>query len=90
MLQSLYYVNHILVPILFIVIITHIIFWLPPSCGERLSLGITLLLAFSVFQIIIADNTPINSDSTPMISKYQQTINTLYKEIRGNHPLFYF
>ena len=44
------------------------VFWLPSDSGEKISLGITVLLAYSVFQIVIMDATPVNSQETPMIS----------------------
>ena len=64
-----YYWYNIMVPIILVTVISLGVFWLPPSCGEKISLGITVLLAFSVFLIIIMDNTPINSESLPRISQ---------------------
>ena len=66
----MYYVFNIIMPTLFIVFITLGQFWLPAGSGEKVSLGITILLAFSVFQLIIAENTPVNSDTSPVISEY--------------------
>jgi len=45
------------------------VYWLPPEAGEKVSLGVTVLLAFSVFQLVISDSTPENSDVTPLLSK---------------------
>ena len=42
-------------------------FWLPPDSEEKISLSITVLLAFSVFQFVVTDLTPTSSDSTPII-----------------------
>ena len=64
-----YYIN-IITPCLFCVIIAIMVFWLPPDSGEKTSLGITVLLAFSVFQLVVAENTPKTSDFTPLLSKY--------------------
>lgn len=71
--QPLYYVTNIIIPTLFIMCITLLMFWLPSACGEKISLGITVLLAFSVFQLIIAQSTPVNSETTPMISEYSSS-----------------
>ena len=46
------------------------VYWMPPASGEKVSLGITVLLAFSVFLIIIMDATPVNSETTPRLSKF--------------------
>ena len=67
--KPLYYFINIVTPCLFCIIISIMVFWLPPDSGEKVSLGITVLLAFSVFQLVVADNTPKTSDFTPLLSK---------------------
>jgi hypothetical protein len=64
-----YYFINIITPCLFCIVIATMVFWLPPESGEKVSLGITVLLAFSVFQLVVADNTPKTSDFTPLLSK---------------------
>ena len=64
-----YYLVNILLPCFFLTSIALLVFWLPPEAGEKVSLGVTVLLSFSVFQLVIADSTPENSDSTPILSK---------------------
>ena len=49
------------------------VYWLPPEAGEKVSLGVTVLLAFSVFQMVISESTPENSDFTPLLSQYTET-----------------
>lgn len=66
--KPLYYIVNVMVPCLFLLSIALLVFWLPPDAGEKVSLGVTILLAFSVFQFVIADNTPENSDNTPLLS----------------------
>ena len=68
--KPLYFVMNILVPTIMVTFIALGVFWLPSDCGEKASLGITVLLAFSVFQIIITEKTPMNSDQTPKISRF--------------------
>ena len=60
---------NVITPALFVIVISLTVFWLPPDSGEKVSLGITVLLAFSVFNLIIMDNTPRTSDFTPFMSK---------------------
>jgi len=43
------------------------VFWLPSNSEEKIDLGITVLLAFFVFQFVVTDLTPVSSDSTPII-----------------------
>jgi hypothetical protein len=67
--KPLYYFINIITPCLFCIIISICVFWLPPESGEKVSLGVTVLLAFSVFQLVVADNTPRTSDFTPLLCK---------------------
>jgi len=39
---------------------------MPPDSEEKVSLSITVLLAFSMFQFVVVDLTPASSDSTPI------------------------
>lgn len=39
--------------------------------GEKIALGITVLLAFSVFVLAIAEKMPETSDSMPLIGRYK-------------------
>ena len=64
-----YYIINIMTPALFVISISLAQFWLPPDSGEKVSLGITALLSFSVFQLIIMENTPRTSDFTPVMSE---------------------
>ena len=66
--KSLYYEVTILAPIFMLFVIAMIAFWLPPDSGKD-GMCMTLLLAFSVYQLLISDRTPITSDITPNISK---------------------
>ena len=64
-----YYLVNIICPAMFVLMISMFVFLLPPESGEKVSLGITVLLAFSVFQLVIMDNTPRTSDFTPVMSE---------------------
>jgi len=44
-------------------------FPLPPDAGEKISLGISVLLAFTVFLVMIADSIPRVSSAIPLIGK---------------------
>jgi len=44
-------------------------FCLPPDSGEKVTLGLTVLLAFSVFMLLIAENMPPTSEYVPLIGK---------------------
>ena len=68
--KTLYYSFNMVIPVVLLMVISMCGFWLPPDCGERISLVITALLSYAVFLIVIMDNTPINSEELPVISKF--------------------
>ena len=45
------------------------VFYLPPDCGEKLTLSITNLLALVVFQQMISETMPPSSDDAPILGK---------------------
>ena len=70
--KSGYYVMNIILPCVAISFLVLMVFHLPPDAGEKISLGVTVLLAFSVFQLLIADIMPRSSDSNPVIGTYMR------------------
>ncbi|XP_078000066.1 neuronal acetylcholine receptor subunit alpha-3-like [Glandiceps talaboti] len=65
-----YYVINLIVPCLMLSVLTLVVFYLPPDCGEKISLSISILLAFHVFNLLVADIMPPTSSPIPMISRY--------------------
>ena len=43
-------------PCIVLAVLVFIVFWLPPEAGEKISLAMTILLSFSVFLLMIAEN----------------------------------
>ncbi|KAF6018397.1 hypothetical protein EB796_023302 [Bugula neritina] len=68
--RVLYYMFNIVFPCLWLSILSTLTFWLPPDSGEKITLGITVLLAFSVFMLLVAENMPKTSESIPLIGIY--------------------
>ncbi|CAJ0954853.1 unnamed protein product, partial [Mesorhabditis belari] len=68
--KTLYYMYNVVFPCLMMSVLTLLVFWLPPDSGEKIALGITVLLAFSVFVLAIAEKMPETSDSMPLIGVY--------------------
>ena len=64
-----------LLPCCIMILLELMIFMIPPDAGEKLSLGITLLLAQTVFQLVIEGDMPKTSDQIPLISKAFASIN---------------
>lgn len=68
--KPLFYVVNIILPSIMLHILTTSTFLVPPDAGERISLGLTCFLAYSVFTLIVADKVPDSSTSTPLVTCY--------------------
>jgi hypothetical protein len=56
--RALYYIMNIVAPCVFISFLVPLIFFLPAGSGEKMSMGVTILLSFTVFQLVIANSIP--------------------------------
>ena len=64
-----YYLINVVAPCVLMSLLAMLVFYLPPDSGEKVSLGITVLLSFSVFLLLVADNVPKTSDDVPLIGR---------------------
>ena len=64
-----FYIMNIVLPCVMLSVLIMIGFFLPPDAGEKISLGISVLLAFTVFLLMIADNIPRTSLAIPLMGK---------------------
>ena len=71
-----YYVTNILIPSLLITCVAILGFLLPVDSGEKIGLELTVMLAISVFQLLVADKLPPSSFSTPWIGKIDTAFGT--------------
>lgn len=65
--RTLYYFFNLIVPCVLIASMAVLGFTLPPDSGEKLSLGVTVLLSLTVFQQTISDSMPITSLQIPLL-----------------------
>ncbi|XP_070535135.1 neuronal acetylcholine receptor subunit beta-3-like [Ptychodera flava] len=63
----LYYLMNIVFPSSMMFLLSFCVFWLPPDSGERLSFAVTLLVALSVFQLLVGDALPTNSNYSSLL-----------------------
>lgn len=68
--KPLYYVFNLILPCALISTLTLIGFFLPPESGEKVGLGITVLLAMTVFLLLVAETLPATSDDIPLLGQY--------------------
>lgn len=60
--QPLYYVVTVILPTLMFSLMNPLVFCLPVESGERISLGMTILLAYTIFLTIVAASIPAKSN----------------------------
>lgn len=70
--RTFYYIFNIIVPCSMLSVLTLLTFWLPPTSGEKITLGLNVFLAFSMFMLLIAEEVPATSEAVPLIGKYQK------------------
>lgn len=68
--RPLFYIFNLVIPCIMILSVTCVSFLLPVDSGEKVSLGVSLMLALTVFLLITADNTPAQSEVIPMLGLY--------------------
>nr|XP_054586962.1 neuronal acetylcholine receptor subunit alpha-10 isoform X1 [Nothobranchius furzeri] len=67
--RASFYIFNLLLPCMMISFLAPLGFYLPADSGEKVSLGVTVLLALTVFQLLVAESMP-PSESVPLIGKY--------------------
>lgn len=65
--KTLYYGFNLIIPCCIISSITLLGFTLPPESGEKLTLGVTILLSMSVFMLQLSEVLPATSDAVSVI-----------------------
>ena len=68
--RSVFYLYNIIFPCLMMSTLTLLSFRLPPGCGEKISLSLTVLLAFCVFLLNTGEILPDSSEFIPILSKH--------------------
>ncbi|KAF0045433.1 hypothetical protein F2P81_001962 [Scophthalmus maximus] len=68
--RTLFYALNLLLPCVLLSSMTLVVFLLPANSGEKISLGITVLLSLTVFMLMVAEIMPATSDSVPLIGQY--------------------
>ncbi|XP_014911747.1 neuronal acetylcholine receptor subunit alpha-7-like isoform X3 [Poecilia latipinna] len=68
--RTLFYALNLLIPCVLLSSMTLLVFLLPANSGEKISLGITVLLSLTVFMLMVAEKMPAPSGSVPLIGQY--------------------
>uniref|UniRef100_A0A1I8H0I3 Neuronal acetylcholine receptor subunit alpha-7 n=1 Tax=Macrostomum lignano TaxID=282301 RepID=A0A1I8H0I3_9PLAT len=68
--RTLYYGINLIIPCVLISTMSLLTFLLPPDAGEKISLGVMIMLSLSMFQLLVADSMPKTSEAVPLIVMY--------------------
>ena len=67
--RTAFYVMALFVPALVLTSLTAVIFLLPAESGEKISLGVSVLISFTVFQLLLYDALP-KSETLPLFGEW--------------------
>uniref|UniRef100_A0A8C8S8I6 Cholinergic receptor nicotinic delta subunit n=1 Tax=Pelusios castaneus TaxID=367368 RepID=A0A8C8S8I6_9SAUR len=81
--KPLFYIINIVLPSILIAFMAIFVFYLPAESGEKMTLAISVLLAQSVFLLLISQRLPATSLSIPLIGKYLLFIMLLVTAVVG-------
>ena len=83
-----FYIFNLLLPCIMVSFLAPLGFYLPADSGEKVSLGVTVLLALTVFQLLVAESMP-PSESVPLIGEPRQhpePSHGTHEGMDGQHP----
>jgi hypothetical protein len=70
-----FYTLNLVLPCAMLSSLTLVTFLSPPDQGEKISLGISILLSFNVFMLSLSENMPKTSETLPLFGKLSFTVN---------------
>ncbi|RWS29290.1 acetylcholine receptor subunit alpha-like protein [Leptotrombidium deliense] len=68
--KTLFYTVNLIIPCMGISFLTVLVFYLPSDSGEKVSLSVSVLLALTVFFLLLAEIIPPTSLVVPLLGKY--------------------
>ncbi|KAI0233797.1 Neuronal acetylcholine receptor subunit alpha-10 [Lamellibrachia satsuma] len=75
--RGTFYVINLILPVFFMVLLTTGSFYLPAESGEKASLAVTIFLSQMVYNVVVIQYLPTQSENTPLIEQYLITVQVL-------------
>lgn len=72
-----FYMVNLVVPCSLIAVMVLLSFILPPESGERIGLGITVLMAMAIFQELTSNKLPADSQYIPLLGNVFRELSKL-------------
>jgi len=89
--RSTFYLMNIILPCTLLSVLMLLVFCVPPDAGEKISVGISVLLAFTVFLLMLADSVPRTSLDVPILGQFTLAASVRPVRVPGrNAPLVRF
>ena len=67
--KPVYYLVTVVIPCIILSALSLTMFCVPAESGEKVSIGVTILLSFFVFLVMVNDIVPEASENVPLFSK---------------------
>ena len=75
--RTSYYFVNIVAPCFMLSVLVLMGFCIPPEAGEKISCGISVMLAFTVFLLMVSESVPRTSLQLPVLGKWWELANLL-------------
>ena len=83
--RLIYYLYNVIFPCVMMSALTLLVFCLPPESGEKVTMGITVLLSFSVFLLRLGEDLPETSEFIPLLSELSTSGPSTHNRLSARH-----
>ena len=72
--KTLFYAVNLILPCVLISVLSMVVFYLPATAGEKITMSVSIFLALIVFlQVLVTSMLPPSSLSLPLFARYQSS-----------------
>ena len=67
--KPLYYIFNLVLPCVILTMCGLLVFLLPPECGEKISMSVTMFLSSTMFLMLLGNSIPVQSNVIPLLGE---------------------